>query len=119
MQWPTKSACPQCRLPVLEKRSDERGGSDGGRRTGEAQAAQTDEVQVGFRLGLGFRGSGLGRGLDGGRRTGEAQAAQPDEVQVGLRLGLGFKGLGLGGGLDGGRRTGEAQAAPTDECRLV
>jgi hypothetical protein len=45
-QWPTKSACPQCRLPTLEKRSDERGGSDGGRRTGEAQAAQTDEVQV-------------------------------------------------------------------------
>jgi hypothetical protein len=45
VQWPTKSACPQCRLPTLEKRADERGGADGGRRTGEAQA-QTDEVLV-------------------------------------------------------------------------
>ncbi|WIA44355.1 hypothetical protein OEZ86_007138 [Tetradesmus obliquus] len=44
VQWPTKSACPQCRLPTLEKKADERGGADGGRRTGEAQA-QTDEVQ--------------------------------------------------------------------------
>lgn len=48
VQWPTKSACPQCRLPTLEKKSGERGGLDGGRRTGESLGSDSDEIKVCF-----------------------------------------------------------------------
>lgn len=45
VSWPSKSTCPQCRLPVLQKKSDERGGSDGGRRTGESLSYGEEPIQ--------------------------------------------------------------------------
>lgn len=86
VQWPTKSACPQCRLPTLEKKSDERGGSDGGRRTGEALGPDHEEVKWNeeevYRFLMKWYGGEPGTGTPEDLAAGPAAAATDDDESL-------------------------------------